>query len=79
MIDLLQITPAEERHMRALISHGEKHRRHLESDRAGRLATGMMERTAYLAEAAQRQTRAAMLRQGGRPPSSLAIGVDSEH
>ena len=65
LIDLLQITPAEERHMRALISDGEKHRRHLEWDRARRRATGMMERTAYLAEAAQRQTRAAMLRQGG--------------
>ena len=71
LIDLLQITPAEERHMRALISDGEKHRRHLASDHARRRAAGMVERTAYLAEAAQRQTRAAMLRQGAcRGPKS---------
>ena len=72
LIDLLQITPAEERHMRALISDGEKHRRHLASDHARRRAAGMVERTAYLAEAAQRQTRAAMLRQGGLSWPELA-------
>ena len=79
LIDLLQITPAEERHMRALISDGEKHRRHLASDHARRRAAGMVERTAYLAEAAQRQTRAAMLRQGGLswPEVAHSLGLST--
>ena len=58
LIDMLQITPAEERHMRALISDAEKQRRHIELKRASRLAAGMAaERAAWLAENATERNR----------------------
>lgn len=57
LIDTLQITAAEERHMRALISDGEKDRREIERQRVARRAAGMAEREAWLAENATTRAR----------------------
>jgi hypothetical protein len=54
LIEMLQITPAEERHMKALISDGEKDRREVVRQREQRRAAGMIERAEYEANAAAR-------------------------
>jgi hypothetical protein len=54
LIELLRITPAEERHMGALISDTEKDRRDAVRQRARRRAAGMTERSIYEANATER-------------------------
>ena len=54
LIEVLQITPAEEHHMRALISDAEGKRRDAVRQRARRRAAGMTERASYEANATER-------------------------
>jgi hypothetical protein len=65
LIDLLQITPTEERHMAALISDAEKARREKDRQREQRRAAGMIARAEYEAAAIARRSKVAMLRDGG--------------
>lgn len=74
LIDLLAITPAEERHMRALISDVEKQRRHAEAEKARRRAAGAVERADYEARAAERREMVALLRGMGK--TWRAIGAE---
>ena len=68
IMDLLEITPDEERSMTRLISSGEKYRRKVQTRRA----TGVMARAEYQADAAERQARARTLRDGGLPWAEVA-------
>jgi DNA-directed RNA polymerase specialized sigma24 family protein len=61
----LEITPAEERNMRALISDAEGHRRDMERQRAQRREAGMIERAEYEAASEQRRIEIAVLRGQG--------------
>jgi hypothetical protein len=65
LIELLGITPAEERHMKALISDGEKDRREVVRQREQRRAAGMIERAEYEANAAARRPLIAAMRDRG--------------
>jgi hypothetical protein len=68
MMDLLQVTPDEERFMTRLISSAEKYRRKV----LARRTAGVMARADYEAAAAHRQARARMLRGGGFPWAEVA-------
>ena len=74
LIELLEVTPAEQTHMAALISDTEKARRHLESDRRRRRAAGMVAREAYEANAAKRRLQVIELRTRGM--TWRAIGAE---
>jgi hypothetical protein len=65
LIELLQITPAEERHMLALISDAEVRQRNVAAKEAARRATGVVERAEYEAHAAGRASRARTLADSG--------------
>lgn len=62
---MLQITPAEERHMQALISAAEKQRRELAAEAEARRAAGMVTRAEYLAGSAELRETARLLRAEG--------------
>jgi hypothetical protein len=72
LIELLEITPAEERDMGALISDAEKGRRHTAAKEAARREAGAIERAAYEARAAERRDRARALKDGGRSWAEVA-------
>jgi DNA-binding CsgD family transcriptional regulator len=72
MMELLRVEPAEEREMRALISEGEKGRRHEVKRVARRRAEGVIKRSEYEAAAAARRGQVTELR--GQGMSLRAIG-----
>src|SRR6476469_5494816 len=74
LIDLLQITPAEECHMRALISEAEKRRRDAVRQRQRRRAAGLIERAEYEAPAAGR--RPLVIEMRARAMTWRTIGVE---
>jgi hypothetical protein len=81
LIDLLGITPDEERHMRALISDTEKRRRKAVWQREQRRAAGMIARATYEAAAAERRVMVAELRKqgfGGRAIAERLAVSESE-
>jgi hypothetical protein len=81
LIDLLEITPAEERHMRALISDAEKRRREMAREAEQRRAAGMIERAEYEAASGQRRIQAVVMRAQGMSLRAIgaALGVSHEH
>ena len=70
IIDTLEITPDEERHMTRLISDAEKERRRIERRRAA----GVIERAQYEARATERRLIVAAMR--GRGMTWRAIGAE---
>lgn len=80
LIDLLQIDPDEERHLRVLISRDEKRRRDREATMAARHAAGVQEREAWRTQvgdqAAERASRAKALRMGGLTWAEVAERMD---
>lgn len=82
-IELLQVTPAEERHMKALISEAEGKRRDAVRQREQRRAAGLAERDAYEAAAAERRIMVAERRSRGMSwraiAAELGISVGEAH
>lgn len=74
LIDLLQIAPAEERHMTALISEAEKRRREMAQEERQRRAAGMIPRIRFEGTAVARRPMVAERRARGM--TWRAIGAD---
>jgi hypothetical protein len=77
IIRMLEITPAEQQHMKTLIDGNEKQRRRVERRRAA----GMVERAEYLTTAQQRRDAVAELRLAGKASSVIAaeLGMTRQH
>jgi hypothetical protein len=72
MIEMLQITPAEEHHMAALISDAEGKRRDTIRQREKRRVAGLVARAEYEAAAIARRSRVAELREQGFAGRAIA-------
>jgi hypothetical protein len=83
MIDVLQISRAEQHHMHALIDDTEYLRRHAERERTRRAAAGMIERSAYEARATERRPIVKAMRARGLTwraiAAELGISVSEAH
>ena len=75
IIDLLEITPSEEREMDTLISSDERRRRERMRDEKRRRDAGMVSRDEYRANAEQRKIKAAELRVQGLTQREIADAI----
>jgi hypothetical protein len=84
-LDMLQVTPEEEKSMRTLISKGEKKRRNREAMERIRRGRGMLSRAEYesqrLIQVGKRQKEAIEMRQNGLSNNEIALklGVTVRH
>jgi DNA-binding NarL/FixJ family response regulator len=72
ILEILEITPGEERHMITLISGDERRRRDRERDEQRRREAGQIPRAKYLERAAERRSEAARLRSEGQNNRQIA-------
>jgi hypothetical protein len=72
IIELLEITPEEEREMNTIISEDERRRRDREEKQRERREAGMMSREQYEGRAAERRREAPKLRSEGRSVKEIA-------
>ena len=81
IMDQLQVTPDEERHLKVLISQDEKRRRQREAKERQRRAQGMAKREEYEARARERREKALDLRQRGLSFNQIAteLGTSRRH
>jgi hypothetical protein len=79
MIDMLQITPDEEQHMRALISDAESYRRKLVAQTNARRTAGMVERAEYEARAAGMRPLATAMRNRGMSWRAIGSELNCSH
>ena len=76
VLELLEVTPEEERQMRTLISADERRRRDRERDEKRRRAAGAVSREEYLAPARQRRQEAHRLRSEGLSIRAIAARLE---